>query len=220
MMRLFRPILAGASLRDRLIACFGAFLGIGAATLAGLGVEQALPISPYLFASIGASAVLVFAVPASPLAQPWPVFGGNIVAALSGVVAAHLTDNAYLAGMIAASLAIAAMSLLRCLHPPGGGTALIPVIGGPAIAQMGLAYPFGLVAANAAALVAAGWLFHRVSGHSYPHRAEAIPVADTLLRADIEQALEETGETFDIDPADLQALLLRAEAIAQQRKPR
>lgn len=217
---LFRPILAGANLRDRIIACLGAFLGIGAATAIGLGLQEMIPASPYLFASIGASAVLVFAVPASPLAQPWPVFGGNIVAGLSGVAALHLMSNIYLAGMLAVATAILAMSLLRCLHPPGGGTALVAIIGGPAVTGLGYAWPLTVVAANAVALVAAGWLFHRFTKHPYPHRIELVTqrVRSGLLREDIDQALAETGETFDIDPADLEALLMRAEEFAEARR--
>lgn len=217
--QLFRPILAGASLRDRLIACVGAIFGIAIVTLAGLLEKSTLAAAPYLFAPIGASAVLVFALPASPLSQPWPVFGGNVVSALVGVAALHLIPDIYVSGAVAVGGAILAMSLLRCLHAPGGGTALVAILGGPAVTSLGFAFPFTVVAANAAALIMAGWLFHRFSGHRYPHRATASP-ANFLLRTDIEQALAETGETFDIDPIDLEALLMRAEALAEQRRKR
>ncbi len=217
--QLFRPILAGASLRDRLIACAGAALGIAIVTLAGLGEKSMWPTIPYLFAPIGASAVLVFALPASPLSQPWPVVGGNIVSALVGVAAVHWIGNVYVAGALAVGGAILAMSLLRCLHAPGGGTALVAILGGPSVTSLGFAFPFTVVAVNAAALVAAAWLFHRFSGHAYPHRAAAAPAAD-FLRSDIERALAETGETFDIDPADLEALLMRAEEFANHRRSR
>ncbi|MFG3757464.1 HPP family protein, partial [Klebsiella pneumoniae] len=76
--------------------------------------------APLLVASIGASAVLLFAVPASPLAQPWPIIGGNSVSALVGIVVARAIGDPLLAAAVAAALAIAVMSLARCLHPPGG----------------------------------------------------------------------------------------------------
>lgn len=216
----FAPILAGATFNDRAFACVGAFVGIVAATYAGMGLQSAMAATPYLFASIGASAVLVFAVPASPLAQPWPVIGGNIISALVGIACVQLVGNIYIAGPLAVASAIFAMSALRCLHPPGGGTALVPVLGGSAIASLGYSFAFTTVAINTVALVIIGLLFHRFTHHSYPHRAEpALPRSDVgVIRADIDRALAETGETFDISPADLEALLTRAEGFAEQRE--
>jgi len=218
---IFVPKLAGASLPDRLLACAGAGLGVLAAATAGLGVQNILPALPFLIAPIGASAVLVFAVPASPLAQPWPVFGGNVVAACVGVTVLHLVPVTFAAIAIALATAILVMSLLRCLHPPSGAVTITTILGGQAIVDAGYLFPISVVAANSAALLAAGWLFRRFSGHSYPHRAVEIPPSALpvgLLRADIDQALADSHETFDIDLADLEAILLKAERIAEQRR--
>ncbi|RZJ00346.1 MAG: HPP family protein [Brevundimonas sp.] len=220
-MAVFRPILAGATLRDRVIACIGALIGIGVTGLAtrALLPGQALP-ALILTSSMGASAVLLFAVPASPLAQPWPIIGGNTVSALAGLVAVHLVKDPMLAGAVAIGLAIAAMSMGRCLHPPGGGTALIPVLGGPAIAAAGWLLPFVPVALNAVLLVAAGWLFHRVSGHAYPHRPTPVaPPAPgpTVTDADIEAALADFGEPLDISRDDLRTLAQSAATHAARR---
>ena len=217
--RVFVPRLAGGTLNDRLIACVGAGSGVLVAAAAGLGVQHIFPALPFLIAPIGASAVLVFAVPASPLAQPWPVFGGNVVAACVGVTVLHLVPVTLAAIPIAVASAILVMSLLRCLHPPSGAVAITTILGGQAIIDAGYLFPISVVAANSAALLSAGWLFHRISGHSYPHRAPkpaSLPVG--LLRADIDQAVEEAHETFDIDLGDLEALLLQAERIAEQRR--
>ena len=217
--RFFVPRLAGGNLNDRLIACIGACLGVLAAAVAGLGVQDFLPALPFLIAPIGASAVLVFAVPASPLAQPWPVLGGNVVSASVGVFVLHSVPNLAVAVAIAVAAAILLMSLLRCLHPPGGAAAITTILGGQAIVDAGYWFPVSIVAANSAALLATGWLFHKFSDHSYPHRvasSTSLPVG--LLRADIDKAVEEAHETFDIDLADLEALLLRAERIAEQRR--
>lgn len=212
--------MAGARLNDRLVACVGAGLGVFIAAVAGLGVQNMWPALPFLIAPIGASAVLVFAVPASPLAQPWPVFGGNVLSAAVGVTVAHLVPDQMLAVGLAVAIAILAMSLLRCLHPPSGAVAVTAIIGSDAVIAAGYMYPVTLVAANSAALVLAGYLFHRISGHSYPHRVSETPapLPAALMREDIELALAQTKETFDISPADLETLLMTAESFAVQRR--
>lgn len=212
--------MAGARLNDRLVACLGAGLGVFIAAVAGLGIQNMWPALPFLIAPIGASAVLVFAVPTSPLAQPWPVFGGNVLSAAVGVTVAHFIPDPLLAVGLAVALAILAMSLLRCLHPPSGAVAVTAIIGSDAVIAAGYMYPVTLVAANSAALVLAGYLFHRFSGHSYPHRVSEspAPLPAALLREDIELALAQTKETFDISPADLETLLMTAESFAAQRR--
>lgn len=212
--------MAGARLNDRLVACLGAALGVFIAAVAGLGIQNMWPALPFLIAPIGASAVLVFAVPTSPLAQPWPVFGGNVLSAAVGVTVAHIIPDPLLAVGLAVALAILAMSLLRCLHPPSGAVAVTAIIGSDAVIAAGYMYPVTLVAANSAALVLAGYLFHRFSGHSYPHRVSEspAPLPAALLREDIELALAQTKETFDISPADLETLLMTAESFAAQRR--
>ncbi len=218
--RIFEPILAGAALRERVIRCVGAALGIAltmlVCALAPLGVADL----PLIVAPIGASAVLVFAVPASPLAQPWPVIGGNVLSTLVGVAAFHAIPNAALAAGLAVGGAILVMSLLRCLHPPGGAAALTAVIGSQSIHVAGYGFAFMPVAINSVVLVAVALLFHRVTGHSYPHRPAMMPTAIQpagLHAADIDHALADMHEGFDISREDLDALLTRAEIHAQAR---
>lgn len=220
--RLFVPLLAGASLRDRAIGSAGALMGIG---LAGATCVFFFPAAtPWIVAPIGASAVLLFAVPASPLAQPWPVVGGNVVSAAFGVLVAGLVPQPALAAAVAVGGAILIMSLLRCLHPPGGAAALSAVIGGHTLASGHAGHLLLPVAVNSLLLVAAGWAFHRFSGHSYPHRAApvegrpAVAAAPAgLLMDDIDAALDDLGETFDIGREDLVVLLARAEFHAASR---
>lgn len=109
-LRPFRPTLAGATPRDRLIACVGALIGIALTGLISGWVSGKGPAIPLIVAPIGATAVLVFAVPASPLAQPWPIIGGNTISALVGVAAARFIADPVLAIGVGVSLAIAAMS--------------------------------------------------------------------------------------------------------------
>lgn len=86
-----------------------------------------------LVASMGASAVLLFATPHSPLTQPWPLVGGNLIAAFVGVTCAQAIADPWVASATAVSLAILAMHLTHSLHPPGGAVALVAVLGGQAI---------------------------------------------------------------------------------------
>ncbi|WP_184021842.1 HPP family protein [Sphingobium boeckii] len=221
-MRLFAPLLAGGSLRDRLIACLGTMIGI---IFVGMTSVQLSPESlPWLVAPIGASAVLLFAVPSSPLAQPWSIVGGNVSSALTGIAINGMIHPPIVAAAVAVSAAILVMSLSRCLHPPGGAVALSAVLGGHVFGG----HPEMLITPdvlNSALLVFIGWLLHRYSGHSYPHRAVPMvwrtvaPAPDSgFMIGDIDRALEDLGETFDVSREDLALLFSRAEAHAAIRQ--
>lgn len=212
----FRLLLAGAHWPSRLLACAGAAIGIALTIFVCAGLPLQAADLPVIVAPLGASAVLVFAVPASPLAQPWSVVGGNVVSTLIGVAAFRYIPAPTLAAGAAVGLAILAMSLLRCLHPPGGAAALTAVIGSQGIHAAGYAFAFAPVAVNSIALVSVAMLFHRVSGHSYPHQPTAAPPV-SLRAADVDAALGDMGEEFDITREDLAALLERAEAHARRR---
>ncbi|PCD01679.1 HPP family protein [Sphingomonas spermidinifaciens] len=217
-LRLFKPLLAGATLSERLVACVGAGLGLALTYLAGLLAPHGT--LPAIVAPLGASAVLVFAVPASPLAQPWPVIGGNTISALVGVAVWRLVPDPAVAAGVAVGAAILAMSLLRCLHPPGGAAALTAVIGGAAVHEAGYAFALAPVALNSAALVLAGLAFHRLTRRAYPHRPAAPAPATrppAILATDIDAALEEMHESFDIAREDLDQLIARAQAHAATR---
>lgn len=229
--RLFSPILAGATLKERLIGCLGALIGI---CLTGLvcgyfmGNDIHLPL---IVAPIGASAVLLFAVPASPLAQPWSIVGGNTISAFVGVTVLALVKDPAIAIGLAVALAILAMSLTRSLHPPGGAAALTAVIGGAAVTRAGFWFPLVPVALNSMMLVALGIVFHRLSGRQYPHRQTVAPVnthktADPpaafrvgFNTEDIDAAIANLNETLDISRADLDTLLRQVElqALLRQR---
>lgn len=223
----FAPLLAGASLRDRLTASVGALVSIALTGALSAALLHDWSAVPCLVAPMGASAVLVFAVPASPLAQPWSVIGGNILSALVGVAAARWVPAPFLAAGVAVGGAILVMSLARCLHPPGGAAALTAVIGGPAVASAGYGFAFAPVGLNAVMLTLLAFLFHRFSGHSYPHRP--VPVAGHVLPnapakafhpEDIEQALADLGETFDVGREDLDLLFRQVEFHAAARRMR
>ncbi|MEB3046372.1 HPP family protein [Rhizobium mulingense] len=227
--RLFSPILAGATLRERLIACFGALLGIGlTGVISGYLFGQG-PHLPLIVAPMGASAVLLFAVPASPLAQPWSIIGGNTISAMMGIVAAYFIRDPIIATGVGVSLAIGAMSFTRSLHPPGGAAALTAVLGSPVVAGWGFLFPFVPVALNSCILVGLGLLFHKLSKRNYPHvvpkpaenthQTVDLPSAVRVgfREEDVDAALEALDETFDIDRADLGRLLQQVELQAAIR---
>jgi len=219
-----QPILA--SRRDRLVACMGAGLGLVATEWLGrrvLGVA-----SPWFIASMGASALLLFAVPASPLAQPWALIGGNLVSALIGVSCASWIDRPGLAAGLSVALAIGAMYPLRCLHPPGGAVAITAVLGGPAIGALGYRFVVFPVLFNSLLLTALALLINNLMGRSFPHRTLHVPghlTADQppservgISRADLHAVLTERGELLDISEDDLQEILLQTEMRAHERR--
>jgi CBS domain-containing membrane protein len=213
----FWPRPMNVSPGERLRAALGGAIGIALTGLICLSLAGHLHLSPFLVAPLGASAVLVFAVPSSPLAQPWSVVGGNTVSAVMGVAMCHLVPDPVMAAALAVGLAIAAMFALRCLHPPGGATALLVVLTHTK-APVFILFPACL---NSVLLVAAGLIWNNLTRRSYPHVAPVAAAAKSgLLRiseADLSAALSEQDEMLDIAPDDLARLLARSEQLAWTR---
>ncbi|WP_017409597.1 HPP family protein [Aeromonas hydrophila] len=216
----FFPVSTNTSIKESCYGALGAFVGLlGTALLCqwGLGLEV-----HWLIAPMGASAVLLFAAPASPLAQPWSIVVGNGVSALMGVLSASLVADPALAAALAVMLAIAAMFLTRSLHPPGGAVALTAVIGGEGIRQLGVGYVLLPVLLNSLLLLLLALCYNRLLGRRYPNSGQTQPnrhqTADpqpservATQAADIDFALEKHGELLDISRQDLQALLQEAQ---------
>lgn len=123
-----------------------------------------------LIGSFGASAVLLFGAIRSPLAQPRNLMGGHILSALVGVTAYKLlSGHLCLASALAVSTAIFVMHATKTLHPPGGATALIAVVGSPAIHHLGYFYALMPVALGAVIMLAVALLVNNIPGHRrYP----------------------------------------------------
>ncbi|MEO5358516.1 MAG: HPP family protein [Nitrospirae bacterium YQR-1] len=129
----------------------GAFLGIMAVACISYYVIDGTGYT-MIIGSFGASAVLIYGAIKSPFAQPRNLIGGHIISAIVGVTSYNLFHNhMWLATSFAVATAIALMHLTRTLHPPGGATALIAVIGGKPIHDLG--YMYALVPAGAGAAV-------------------------------------------------------------------
>ncbi len=132
----------------------GAFLGIGAVALVG---HLTMPEGPavMLIGSFGASAVLLYGAPRSPLAQPRNLIGGHVLSALVGVACWKLQMPLVgLGEALAVATAIALMHLTRTLHPPGGATALIALVGGDRVHALGFGFALLPVGAGALAMLA------------------------------------------------------------------
>lgn len=169
-----------------------------------------------LVASMGASAVLLFAVPHGALSQPWQLVGGHLVSVVLGVACAQTIPNQPIAAAMAVGIAIAAMYYLRCLHPPGGASALSAVIGGTSVHELGYQYVLTPVMLNVAVmlLIALAWnnLF---AWRRYPAYFRKPPVVkspapnDGCIRfkhADFAFALREIGTYVDITEQDLEKI--------------
>ena len=151
---------------ERLRACAGALVGLMLVfTLAKL-LGELTGISEWLMASLGASALLVFALPASPMAQPWAVIAGNTLSALVGISIYLLIPEPLLAMPLAASLSILGMFVMRCLHPPAAAVALIVVLGQITHYR----YAFFPVMIDSVLLVLAGAAYSNLTGKRYPNR--------------------------------------------------
>lgn len=183
-------------------------------------------IQPWFIAPMGASAVLLFAVPSSPLAQPWSIIGGNGLAALVGVACAHWLAPPVVAAAVAASVAIALMMPLRCLHPPSGAVALTAVLGGPGVTALGWRFALVPVLLNSALLLLIALVFNNAFGRRYPHRAMPAAHATSdpdpssrggLTPDDLLRALQKHEQLVDIDETDLLDLVHTAQSYAFAR---
>jgi len=216
--------LSPVSHRERLISALGACIGmmlVYAMTRAVFGPGHALVVA----APVGATAVLLFAIPHSAMSQPWPVVGGYAISTTVGVACAMLVPNELVAAGLAVGLSVAFMHYLHCLHPPGGAIALMAVIGGDPIRQMGFNFVVAPVLINVLIVVAAAIVFGAFfPWRRYPAilgRAHTRVVPDenayqAITHEDFVYALTQIDSFIDVSEEDI----LRIYALATQRKPR
>lgn len=153
--------------RDALWSWLGAFLGI-----AGVGWLSAQSLGTHsllMVGSFGATSVLLYAAPESPLAQPRNVLLGSMLSALVGVLSWQMLGETWLSAAIAVSTAILAMQLTHTLHPPGGATALIAVIGSEELHALGWGYVLFPVAVGCVLMITIAVLINNLARHRrYP----------------------------------------------------
>jgi CBS domain-containing membrane protein len=153
---------------ERFRACGGALIGLLLVLSFAKYLGDLSGIDEWLIASLGASALLVFALPGSPMSQPWAVIAGNTLSALVGISVTIFIKDPLFAMPIAASLAIMGMFILRCLHPPAAAVALIAVLGN----VMHYRYAFFPVMIDSILLVIVGAIYSNMTGKSYPNRPQ------------------------------------------------
>lgn len=227
--RSFYPEEIAVNYIERLRAAIGACLGILFTSLLTYFVEGNASTIPFLIAPMGASAVLLFAVPSSPLAQPWSVLGGNMVAAFTGITCLIWIPNIVLAASLAVGMSIFAMFFLRCLHPPGGAVALITVLGGSAIQSQGYSFVIFPVGINSLLLLVAAIIYNNMTSRQYPHilskNSEVHLTSDTppeirfgFTSEDLSEVLKEYNQVVDVSRKDLESLLKQTEMHAYRRR--
>ncbi|RDW12743.1 HPP family protein [Paracoccus thiocyanatus] len=168
--RALGPAIAPGSPREAFRAGIGALAGLGVAGLLLLTPSADMRLGLSMIAPFGATAVLVFAVPNSPLAQPWSAVVGNCAAALIGVLVCMAAPHPLLCIALAVGLTITAMILLRAVHPPAGAVAMTAALNPEAIGELGFRFVFAPVLAGTLALVGLAMIYARLTGRRYPLR--------------------------------------------------
>jgi CBS domain-containing membrane protein len=170
-MRMARYVIYKETLIDfneHLWTFIGSFIGIG---LIGFLNQQLLSVSDNLFlvGSFGASSVLIYGVINSPLAQPRNLIGGHMLSAIVGVTVSLLIKELWLGAAIAVSLSIVVMQITKTLHPPGGATALIAVIGSEKVKALGYLYVLSPILSGVVVLLVIALIFNNITpNRSYP----------------------------------------------------
>lgn len=208
---------------ETLRAGVGAFAGL--LLCAGLVIvvpgTAGLPL--YLFAPLGASAVLVFAVPNSPLAQPFSAVAGNMVSAVVVVAVLQVLPQPWSAA-VAVGGAVAVMMLARALHPPGGAVALLAALDPEPVLAAGWLFPLVPVGVCTAVLVLGGVAYNRATGRVYPFRHAPGPPRPEeaprlgLSTEELEALLLRFHQSANLGAVDLGRLLAAAEEEAARHR--
>lgn len=176
-----------------------------------------------IMGSIGSSAVLLFAVPHGPLSQPWPLVGGQTLSALVGVTVANTIPDTVLAAGVAVALAIVAMHYARCLHPPGGATAMFAVLGGSSVHALGWGFVLAPALLNTLAILLIAIVFNApFHWRRYPRALSDVFFYEEVDRPkrregdisynDLTLALQDMGTLLDISESDLMRIYELANA--------
>lgn len=209
-----------------LIACFCSIFFIALITK----VFSPWPSHPLIVASMGASVIILFFIPNSPLAQPWPFVGGQLISATVGVYCALNISDPTTAQASAVGGSVLLMLLLRCLHPPGAATSLTPVMAGDAITSLGYSFVIIPVALNVISLLILAIIINRlILKRNYPsplpaqkekrqrHISSAPSHQIGFSDQDIDNALKSTDSFIDMTHSELSHLLAKVETSAFKR---
>ncbi len=209
--------------KERVLSGVGALCGLAISSLISWYVLDG--INAWYIAPMGASSVLLFAVPNSPLAQPWNVIIGNILAGVIGVTCTQLLADSTTAFSLAVGFAIFMMMTTDSLHPPSGAVAITAVLGGDAVHRLGFHFILYPVLLNSILLLVFAVFFNRLIGRHYPLTAhlnerskDPTPTQKVSIQPkDIEYALDHHTELLDISQYDLEKIILQAQVHANER---
>ena len=199
------------SYRENLLSLIGGFLGIFCIFMSSYWLLDP-EIAVYIIPSMGASAVLLFAAPHAPFSQPWNVLAGHTVSAIIGVACWRWIPDYTVAASASVGLAIGAMYFTRCIHPPGGATALAAVIGSERLHELGYSYVFQPVLLNVITITLVAIAFNSLfKWRRYPtHLRFMKRSTETVVTGyapinheDFVYALSHIDTFVDIDEADL-----------------
>jgi len=183
-----------------------------------------------LLGPAGASAVLLFVVSSGALAQPWPVLGSYLLAALVGLAMLHLPLPEMILGwqlVTGVGAVVLGMSVLRCLHPPASAMVVVILLAGDLLSPLGgwLVLPIML---NACCLLFCATLYNNLTGVRYPKQAPRGDLHHTrdilpgqrvgFTEEDLDRALEKHGAFVDITRHDLEQIIRDTESSALRRK--
>jgi len=184
---------------------------------------------PVIIASMGASAIILFFIPSSPLAQPWPFVGGQLISAAVGVAASLHVQDIPTAATVAVGGSLLLMLLMRCLHPPGAATSLAPIMAGSSISSLGYSFVIVPVAINVIimlfmAVAINRWLLKRdypsplaVTNDPGKRTVKEVRGDAIFSEEDLSEALADSDTLIDITHAELSALLARVGHLAFKR---
>ena len=205
------------SQQERYRAAGGAFIGLLFTMLVGRYLGGLAGESDWTMASLGASALLIFVLPSSPMAQPWAVIGGNVISAVIGIACVNLLDNPMLTAPVAVGLSILCMFVLRCLHPPAAAVAMITSLGSIGSFQYAL-FP---VLTDSVLLIVVGVIYNNLTGKSYPYFWRPMPIASQVEAShskEIDAVLSRYNQVIDINRTDLAGLIGQVEMRAYEYK--
>lgn len=214
-----RPHSLPIARQEMLRATIGASLALLCTAFISLSLANYASTHHWLVASFGASALLLFLVPTSPLAQPWNILVGNSLSVLIGICCARWIPHTVLALTVAGGLSMSMMLLSRSVHPPSVAMAVFPTLNGIHDFQFVL-FP---VLTDSSILLLLAVLYNNLTGTRYPawHKPEQSPPtitqASRFTDEDYDAALEHYKQTLNVSREDLQKLLAYVHTIAFQR---
>ncbi|AYF03522.1 CBS domain-containing protein (plasmid) [Paracoccus yeei] len=216
------PAIAPGRPVEALRAALGAALGLGVSGFFMLAGRLDPVLGLYLIAPFGASSVLLFAVPNSPLAQPWSALVGNGAAAAAGVLACMVIPDPLARVAVSVGGAIALTIMLRAVHPPAGAVAMTAALNPEPIEKLGFGFVLAPVLTGTLILVGMAMIYARLTGRHYPLRQFDEPgpagTADHpaperlgLAREELEEILRNYRQSLNLGVEDLARLIGAAE---------